>query len=55
MGDPFDLKRARERRAELLREAEERRLASALRRARRGVERPASRGDVARNDRRDAA
>ena len=52
MGDPFDLGKARERRAELLREAEERRVAGALRRARRGVERLASRRDVARNDRR---
>jgi hypothetical protein len=37
VGDPFDLKMARERRDELLREAEERRLAGALRKARRGV------------------
>ena len=55
MGDPFDLERARERRAELLREAEERRLADALRRARRGLEGPASGRDPARNDRREAA
>jgi len=55
MGDPFDLEKARERRAELLREAEERRVAGALRRARRGVERLASRRDVALNDRREAA
>lgn len=37
MGDPFDLELARERREELLREAEERRRARALRRARRDV------------------
>jgi hypothetical protein len=37
VGDPFDLERARERRDELLREAEERRLAGALRKARRDV------------------
>jgi len=55
MGDPFDLERARERRAELLREAEERRIASAMRRARRGVGRLASRRDAARNDRREAS
>ena len=35
MGDPFDLEMARERRKELLREAEERRIAGILRRARR--------------------
>lgn len=55
MGDLFDLERVRERRAELLCEAEERRVAGALRRARRGVGRLASRRDVARNDRREAA
>jgi len=37
VGDPFDLERARERREELLREAEERRIAGALRKARRNV------------------
>ena len=37
MGDLFDLERARERRDELLREAEERRIAGTLRRARRDV------------------
>jgi hypothetical protein len=55
MGGPFDLERAWERRVELLREAEERRIAGALRRARRGVGGPASRRDAARNDRREAA
>ena len=55
MGDPFDLERARERRAELLREAEERRVAGVLRRAPRGVGRAASGRDAARNDRRGAA
>ena len=38
MGTLFDLEIARERRDELLHEAEERRIAGALRRARRGVE-----------------
>ena len=38
MGTLFDLKIARERRDELLHEAEERRIAGALRRARRDVE-----------------
>ena len=38
MGTLFDLEIARERRDELLHEAEERRIADALRRARRGVE-----------------
>jgi len=37
VGDPFDLEMARERRQELLREAEERRIAGILRRARRNV------------------
>ena len=37
MGDPFDLELARERREELLREAEERRIAGTLRKARRDV------------------
>ena len=37
MGDPFDLEMARERREKLLREAEERRIAGALRRARRDI------------------
>ena len=37
MGDPFDLEMARERREELLREAEERRIAGVLRRARRNA------------------
>ena len=55
MGDPFDLEKARERRAELLREAKERRLAGALRRARRGVGGPASRRDAPGNGRREAA
>jgi len=47
MGDPFDLERARERRGELLREAEERRIAGAMRRARRGVgDRPLQRRSI---------
>jgi predicted N-acetyltransferase YhbS len=37
VGDPFDMEMARERREELLREAEERRIAGTLRRARRDV------------------
>jgi hypothetical protein len=39
MGDPFGFQIARDRQKELLREAEERRISSALRRARRGGER----------------
>ena len=48
MGDPFGLEMARERQKELLREAEERRIAGALRRARRGagVERRGGRGEL---------
>lgn len=38
MGNPFELEMARERREGLLREAEERRLVGALRRARRAAE-----------------
>ena len=37
MGDPFGLEIARERQGELLREAEERRMAGALRKSRRGA------------------
>ncbi len=37
MGDPFVLETARERQEELLREAEERRISGALRRARRSA------------------
>jgi hypothetical protein len=55
VSDLFDLERARERRVELLREAEERRIASALRRAWRGLGGPVSRHDAARNDRREAS
>ena len=54
MGDQLDLERVRERRAKLLRDTEEHRVASALRRARRGAGEPASRRDVARHDRREA-
>ncbi len=52
MGDPFDLVIARERRADLLRETEERRIAGASRRARRGVGGSVSSCEAARGDRR---
>jgi len=55
VGHAYDLEGARRRRGELLREAEERRIAGALRRARRCVGDPVSGGDAARNDRREAS
>ena len=48
MGDPFGLERARERREELLRETEWRRVADALRRARGRGARRESHPDVTR-------